>query len=125
MKKQLLLFILGAILGSFYDGFHTHSGTTYYPDSWILKMAWWVPLNFGLAILAVANSHVLIDRVLGRPDRPQSWVSVVLGLFLFGVVYWLSGFLPTDSMKYLWVYTGALLIWLMFDRTWQGLVLAL
>src|SRR4030095_8726593 len=125
MKIQIILFILGAILGSFYDGFHHHSGTTYYPNPWIFKMAWWVPLNFGLAILAVANSHVLMDRILKRSSRPLSWGLVVLGLAFFGAVYWMSGFLPTDRLKYLWVYTGAAIIWLLFDRTWQGIVLAL
>src|SRR4029450_10927465 len=125
MKKQIFLFILGAILGSFYDGFHTHSGTTYYPDPWILKMAWWVPLNFGLAILAVANSHVMMDRLLGRPSRPLSWGEIVLGLLLFGAVYWMSGYLPTDKLKYICVYAGGILIWILFDRTWQGFVLAL
>jgi insulin-induced protein len=126
MKKQLLLFLIGAVLGSFYDGFHTYSNTTYYPNPWILKMAWWVPLNFGLAILAVADSHVSLDRTLKRKGRGLSWAAVLSGLALFGVLYFTSGFLPRPSAeKAVILWLGAVFLWILFDRTWQGVLLGI
>ena len=122
IASSAILFITGALLGSFFDGFHTHSGTTFYSHPWILKMAWWVPLLFGSATLAIGDSHARFDSLLGRNKEIPSWTAVFVGLIIFGMIYCASGFLP-QSLKFFFTLGGALFLWLLFDRTWQGIML--
>jgi hypothetical protein len=49
---------------------------------------------------------------------------VMAGLLIFGILYFASGFLPV-SLKFYFILGGALLIWLLFDRSWQGALLGL
>lgn len=130
MKKffaaSFQLFLIGALLGAICDGFHTHSGTTFYPEPLILKMAWWVPVLFGSAALTIGLTHVLGDRLLKRPNKNVSWPSVITGLLLFIALYYISGFLRTDwQTKLLVLGIGNSILWLLYDRTWQGSFLAL
>jgi hypothetical protein len=124
IRSSLILFFTGAVLGSIFDGFHTHSGTTFYPHPWFLKMAWWVPLLFGAATWAIGDSHVKMDRVLARDKRGMSGSRVIIGLFIFGIIYFNSGFIH-NSLKFYFTIGGALFLWLIFDRTWQGVLLGL
>jgi hypothetical protein len=110
---------------SFFDGFHTHSGTTEYPHVVILKMAWWTPLLFGSV---VGFGGLLYDRAyrwMNGPERLPSWDQLVTALFLFGLLYASSGFLPINNTpKLILLLAGALLVWLRVDGSRQGLVLA-
>ena len=64
MQRQVaVLFLFGAVAISFLDGLHTHSGTTEYPNVWILQMAWWTPLLFGSV---VASSRTREHANTGR-----------------------------------------------------------
>jgi hypothetical protein len=123
-RSSLILFLTGALLGSFFDGFHTHSGTTYYTHPWVFKMAWWVPLLFGGATWAIGDSHVRCDRVLRRFQRVLSWPPILAGLFLFGVIYYLSGY-SHSPLKFYFILGGSLFLWILFDRTGQGILLGL
>lgn len=126
VQSVFYLFLLGAIMGSVCDGFHTHSGTTFYPHPWYLKMAWWVPLLFGAASVAIGLSHVLMDKILRRSAPDVSWPGVILGLFFFVTLYYLSAFLPGAwTIKLLVLAAGSLLLWFLFDRTWQGVLMAM
>ena len=119
-------FLWGALLGSFFDGFHTHGGMTSYPRPWFWMMAWWTPLVFGLAALSIAVSHVLLDRELRRPSRSLSTFAVLGGLGYFGGFYYLSGFLRVGNPEKLaLLIMGWAALYAVLDRTWQGAVLAL
>src|SRR5206468_2247841 len=79
LKAQaiLLLFLLGAILGSALDAFHTSSGVERYPLPALFGLAWWVPLLFGSAAVAIGYSHPLADPLLHNRRRPRRiWVSL-------------------------------------------------
>lgn len=119
----MVLFVLGAIIGSTLDGFHTHSGTLAYTHPWKWQMAAWVPLLFGVASVGLTQSVPWLDRLLKRPRRRQSWFSVLTGLLAFFFVYYLSGFWQVDSgTKAILIAIIGLAFWLESDRTWQGLV---
>ncbi len=121
----VLIFVTGAVIGSFFDGFHTHSATTFYHRPVLLQMAWWTLPLFGLAALGISTTHVRMDRVLGRPARPLSPVVTAFGIAYFGGFYFASAFLPVSSPgKLLLLLLGWVALWLLLDRTWQGVLLA-
>jgi hypothetical protein len=123
--KLARLFAFGAVIGPVLDGFHTHSGTTFYPRPVVLRMAWWVPLLFGAAAVAIGLSHVRLDRLLRRPRPALSGPGVALGILGFAGFYFLSAFLPAASVaKLALLAAGYAVLFLQWDRTWQGLVLA-
>jgi len=72
----LYLFLLGATLGTALDAFHVYSGVERYPAPVFLGVAWWVPLLFGGAAVAIGCSHVKIDPLLGQRRRPVRWRGV-------------------------------------------------
>lgn len=123
VARFFILFIIGATLGSLFDGFHTHSGTTAYPNIWLLKMAWWTPPLFGMAVVLIGMLTPTLDKPLGKTIRRLTWPSIIIGLFLFGVLYFASGFMPVDPFpKFITIAGGALIIWGFFDRNWQGII---
>jgi len=132
-KRVLLLFVLGAILGPVGDSFHVVSGTTDYPPNlfhlYFWRLPFWVPLIFGVAGVAIGTSHPQMDRWLGAPpDRPgsRSFAAVVFGIASFLGIYAMTAFVPLRSGGSLDVLIAlsAISVWLLLDRTWQGLVLA-
>jgi len=124
-KKLGLFFLLGATVGSLLDGIHTHSGTTFYPDPLIWKMAWWVPLIFGSAGVIIAFTHFHLHRILQTPSVAGRPYRRIGSLAIFILVYFISGYLPysypvrTLVMSLLYVVT-----WLFWERSWQSILLA-
>jgi hypothetical protein len=121
-----LLFVIGAVMGPVYDGFHTFSATLVYTTPWVLRMAWWVPLLLGLATALIGVSHLDFDRRFPHtPPYPLTGQHVVLGIVLFGAQYFMSGFLklPTGQQALLQAVVSAQ-IWYLFDRSRPGACLA-
>ena len=120
------LFLFGAVVISFFDGFHTHSATTAYPHPWILQMAWWTPLLFGSTVAFGGLAYTMGYRALGGGPEVTSPARLAIALTGFGLLYFASGYvpLPHASMLALLV-TGAIVLWAIADRSWQGIVLAL
>lgn len=124
--KFFLIFIFGAIVGSVFDGFHTHSLTTAYPNPWILKMAIWVPPLFGSAMLGITLHHIGMIRLLKLQVTKYSWLKITSGFVLFGLQYASSGFVKLESLPALLLQlllTG--LIWFLFDKKLIGILLAI
>ncbi len=122
----LILALFGVVLGSLLDGLHTHSGATEYTHPWIWKMAVWVPPLFGGASLAIGTTHADFDRRVGRAPRRFGWPSILLQIVLFSVTYWMSAYLPVSSAtKLVLLLLAFAAIWAVFDRHWQGIVLAI
>lgn len=128
----LLLFLGGALLGTLGDFFHVVTQTDGYqsplyplPGS---GQPFWVPFLFGSAGLGIGLSHPFIGRRLGqKPRMGKSWMDVIAGILAFLFLYACSGFLSleTGGAKDAFLIIGALLVWVIFDRTWQGIVLGL
>jgi hypothetical protein len=132
--RGLALLFLGAVLGPLGDFCHVISGTDAYPNSSLfihpelIKMPFWVPPLFAGATLAVGFSHPFLDHFLGRTRQrlgARGIVPAALGALSFLALYAISGFLPgtAGSANDLFIGAGALAIWAIFDRTWQGLLL--
>lgn len=120
------LFVTGAIVGPFFDGFHSHSGTLSYPQPWIFKMAWWVPLLFGAAGVAVGTGALTWDTWFSRLPAIRPISEIIAGLLLFGLQYFASGFLklsPTLALVFLGLF--ALANWILMDCTLVGLFFSL
>src|SRR5438105_3006642 len=67
----LWLFLLGATLGTALDAFHAYSGIERYSMPVFFGLAWWVPLLFGAAAVAIGYSHPMVDPLLGQRRRPR------------------------------------------------------
>lgn len=124
-RAILLLFLLGAILGSVLDAFHTSSGVERYPIPAFFGLPWWVPLLFGSAAVAIGCSHPLADPLLHnrRPPR-RIWISLA-------ALGWLVlAYLVTGSFLDSLAKAGLLAVlyfnfWLLSGGGWQNLVLSL
>ena len=132
MKKILIIFAVGFIVGPIGDFYHVHTGTTTYPPEiygfYFLGLPFWVPLLFGGAALAVGLSHPSFDQMLGPKHRrpgAQSLSRVLIGLVFFLGAYILSGYLPVSFGWHndLILALLAIVAWALLDWTWQGLVL--
>jgi len=125
MKKFIILFSIGFLLGPLCDLFHVLSHTSGYPYPKILGLAWWVPFLFGSAGCVVGYSHVQFDRIFHRPKREFSNQKIIFGLLSFMMIYAVSGFYTDEGMlKFLILALMALVSWIIFDKTFLGLVLA-
>ena len=124
-QPVLLLFLLGVLAGSALDAFHVFSGVEHYPTPAFFGLAWWVPLLFGSATVAIGYSHPLVDPLLHNRRRPRR-ISVSLGALTWLVLAYLitASFLDSRAK------VGLLVIlyfnfWLLSGGGWQNLVLSL
>jgi hypothetical protein len=120
----LYLFLLGATLGTALDAFHVYSGVERYPVPTFLGVAWWVPLLFGAAAVAIGCSHVGADLLLRQRRRPVRLVWS-LGEGMWVVLTYVVSASELDS----WAKVGLLGViyinfWVMAGRSWQNLVLS-
>ncbi len=124
-------FFVGFLIGPLVDFLHVYTGTTSYSPTMLptgpIGMPFWVPLLFGGASLAIGISHPFLDHLLKRCPFPGSlrWGSICAGFSIFFAIYAASAFLYPEPqlLKNLIVGAGALLIWVIFDRTWQGFLI--
>jgi uncharacterized protein DUF2878 len=65
-------FLLGATLGTALDAIHAYGDVESYPNDALDRLAWFVPLEFGLAGIAVAFTIPVLERVAGE-GRPREW----------------------------------------------------
>ncbi len=125
MRRIVVLFAAGAVVLSFFDGFHTHGGATTYPAPVFLKMAWWTPLLFGTTAAAGGALYARGWRALRAPRALPRRPTLAIGFTIFAALYWASGYAPlTNAGKLGLLLAGAAAIWGLVDRTWQGVVLA-
>lgn len=120
-----VLLLAGATLGTLFDWTHVATGTTAYAAPAWRGLAWWVPLMFAAAGLAIGLSHPRLDRVLARPARPLRPADLVLGMVALGAIWAGSGLLPLPNwQRGLVLAPAALLVWWALDRTRAGFLLA-
>ena len=91
----LRMIVFGAVMGSFLDGLHTHSGTTSYPQPVFWLMAWWTPVLFAGAYTLLGVSWVVaVD--MGKRTSPPTARSLGC-LVVFCALYGASGYLPASN----------------------------
>jgi hypothetical protein len=127
LARVLRLTLLGAVIGPFLDRAHAWTGAIAYDTPVTpLGVPWWVSLVYMGAALGIGLSHPALDRVLRRPQRVAITPRGLAAAFAGMVVLWIgSGLIPASNGVIALVLTAGagLLLWA-FDRTWQGVVLA-
>ena len=134
LSRFVIPFILGSTLAPIGDYFHVVTNTTGYPMDkyglYFLGIPFWVPIQFGLAAVAIAVNSVMIDKFLKNQSRrigSNNKAHVVIGLLAFLSIYSLSGYLP-DSFGIgsdFIMASIAISCWYFLDRTFVGGVFAL
>ena len=123
-RTLLWLFLLGASLGTALDAFHVLSHVERYASPALLGVAWWVPLLFGSAAVAIACSHPLLDPLLHhRRFRPL--FSSLLGLTWLPLVYLISASFFDTLTKTALILLIYCYFWLLAGNDWQNLVFSL
>lgn len=124
-RTILWLFLLGAIIGTAFDAFLVYSSVEQYTSPAFLGVAWWVPLIFGVAAVAIGYSHPLIDPILHnfRHSRRLSTSIAELSWLLLAYVIAAS---PISSLSKA-ILLGLIYFnfWLLTGRGWQNLLLSL
>jgi Insulin-induced protein (INSIG) len=118
------LFLLGATLGTVLDALEVYSGIERYPRPMLFGVAWWVPLLFGVAAVAIGYSHPLVDPLISR-TRPYRRLSSSIGELTWLVLAYLISARPPDSLARVGLIAIIYLnFWLLAGRSWQDLLLA-
>jgi hypothetical protein len=124
-RAILWLFLLGATLGTALDAFHVYSYVEQYARPAFFGVAWWVPLLFGSAAVAIGYSHPLVDPLIHNLLRPRRLTTSIVELTWLLLAYLIAAS-PISSLA-----KTALLIliyfnfWLLTGRGWQNLLLSL
>ena len=142
-QRALFFAVLGLVMGTTFDALHVCTGTAGYEHTALipfLEVAWYVPLEFTCAGLLVGLARPEIDEEMQRKLSALSAKSVLLGLVSFAIAWGASGALtplcwdgdgvPRCTSNPNMVLLGMLLVfagvtWVIFDRTWQGVVMAI
>ena len=126
LRPAIILVLLGATFGSLFDWLHVKTGAIAYAKPTSLGIAWWVPLLYSTAALAIGLSHPMADRLLGRVERvAHTRARLVFGFVAFCAIWFATGALPFSSaIVAAMLAPVSLAIWFALDRTWQGLLLA-
>ena len=120
----LWLFLLGATLGTGLDALHVYSKIERYPMPTLFGLAWWVPLLFGAAAVAIGYSHPLVDPLLHH--RRFRRLSVSIGELTWVVLAYLVSASTLPSIAKVGLLTVIYLnFWVLAGRGWQNLLLSL
>lgn len=124
-KQFLILALLGGTLGPVLDYFHVVNHAIQYRDPTEWGIAWWVPLEFAGAAVALGLSHPLLDRMWGRRQKiALTGDRLFLGVAGLAAIWFATGALPMRAWAIgLVLAPPALALWWFFDRTWQGVLL--
>jgi hypothetical protein len=120
LGRFAILVAFGAIGGTLLDALHTFSGTSEYPQPFVCRTAWWVPLLFANAYGVGGWLYARAYRRMHGPRDVRSWSTVTFGVVVFACLYAASAFLPLANLWKLAVLgAGAGALWFWFDRSWQ------
>ncbi len=73
---------------------HVATRTTAYTAPVLLGLAWWAPLLFGAAAVAMGLARPLAERMTGRMTTQPTSRRAASGLLLFALAYVVSSVLP-------------------------------
>jgi len=127
IRQVLGLALLGATVGTLFDWEHVVHGAIAYTRPVPLGIAWWTPLLYSGAALAIGLSHPMADRWLERLEvRPRTPLRLATAMICFLGIWYATGALPLSS-----AIVAALLmppslgVWWAFDATRAGLAMAI
>ena len=118
------LFVLGATVGTELDAFHVFSKVERYAMPVFLGVAWWVPLLFGGAAVAIGYSHAMVDPLLGQRRVPRQLQLCIIQLLWVVLVYVISA-TSIDSLAKVGLMTIVYVIfWFVAGKGWQNVALS-
>lgn len=124
-RVVVVLALIGAVVGTICDGFHTWGDQTWYANPILLRAPLWVPALFAAASVGIGVGRLALDRMLGIAAT-SSLVTGLLALGYFIACYAFTGFVPFDEVrKAVAVLLLALIAWSIWDRGWSGFVFML
>ncbi len=121
----LWLFLLGAIFGTALDAFHVYSYVEQYTRPAFLGVAWWVPLLFGIAAVAIGYSHPLTDPLIHNLRRPRRLTMSIAELAWLLLAYVIAASPISSLAKTVLLTLIYFNFWLLTGRGWQNLLLSL
>src|SRR6266581_7725546 len=119
------LFLLGASLGTALDALEVYSGVERYPRPMFFGVAWWVPLLFGSAAVAIGYSHPLIDPLIHNLRRPRRLTTSIAELAWLLLAYVIAASPISSLAKTVLLTLIYFNFWLLTGRGWQNLLLSL
>lgn len=139
LKTVSAVALISAPLGILLDNQHGLFGVLNYAqwnmniimdDSYVLKSAYWVPVLFSFAGLAMSTIILALDSLLitTSEDRTPDWSKVLYGISLFSGQYYLSGALDYLNIEPLVINIILSIIafigFYIFDKSKSGVLLA-
>lgn len=115
---------MGASLGTTLDAFHVFSHVERYASPTLLGVAWWVPMLFGCAAVAISYSHPLLDPLLHH-RRFCPLFSSLSGLAWLPLTYLICASFFDTLTKTVLVALVYCNFWLLAGSDWQNLVFSL
>ncbi|MGZ3615703.1 MAG: hypothetical protein ACXWOL_02205 [Ktedonobacteraceae bacterium] len=119
------LFILVAIFGTALDAFHVYSSIEQYTRPAFLEVAWWVPLLFGFAAVAIGYSHPFIDPLIHNFRRPRRLSTSIAELAWLLLAFVIAASPISSLAKTILLGLIYFNFWLLTGRGWQNLLLSL
>lgn len=95
---MLPLALLAAVVATFCDAIHVHTGTLAYPDPWLFDQSFWVFPSFFISFLGMAAAYFLVAKILPdtiaheKSTAPGGFQACIETLTIFIMIYLLSGF---------------------------------
>ncbi|HYT37395.1 MAG TPA: hypothetical protein VEL49_09470 [Ktedonobacteraceae bacterium] len=124
-RAILWLLLLGATLGTALDAFHVYSHVEQYTKPAFFWVAWWVPLLFGSAAVAIGYSHPLIDPLIHNLRRPRRLTTSIAELAWLLLAYVIAASPISSLAKTILLSLIYFNFWLLTGRGWQNLLLSL
>ena len=125
VRAILWLFLLGAIFGTALDAFHVYSSIERYSRPAFLGVAWWVPLLFGCAAVAIGYSHPLVDPLIHNIRRPRRLSTSIAELSWLLLAYVIAAGSFASMTKAILLGLIYFNFWLLTGRGWRNLILSL
>lgn len=126
-SRAIRLALLGGLVGPLLDRAHAWTGAIAYDtEVTALGVPWWVTLVYVGAALGIGLTHPALDRALRRPQKVElSKGALGLGFAGMAALWVTSGLMPASNGTIALVLAaGACGMLAVFDRTWQGVLLA-
>lgn len=128
LRKIISLFLLGAIVGTLGNFFHYISGAIVHSSVAMRFLFISDLLTFGLVTILIGIFHSCFYDI--RKSQHRNSVKSPLwqtqGIICFLILYCLSGFLPSAYLINTFIIAlVTFTLWLIFDQTWQGIMLAI
>jgi len=121
----LVLFVLGATLGTVLDAIDVYSGVERYTVPALFDLAWWVPLLLGTAAVAIGYSHTMVDPLIAHM-RPVRRLSISFAELMWLLLAYLVGASTLESIAKVGLLTLIYInFWLLAGRSWQSLLFSL